>query len=71
MWSLLPIAISCLFLSASSLLSNGADYGEIQISETYQDHKNDNASIETLGRILGKFTVTKMFLTLLETPHGA
>ena len=29
MWSLLPIAISCLFLSASSLLSNGADYREV------------------------------------------
>ena len=55
MWSLLPIAISCLFLSASSLLSNGADYREIETSDKYQDHKMDNASIETLGRILGKF----------------
>ena len=55
MWSLLPIAISCLFLSASSLLSNGADYREIETSEKYHDHERDNATIETSGRILGNF----------------
>ena len=57
MWSLLPIAISCLFLSASSLLSNGADYREIRNinCDTYQDQKRDKPTIETLGRIPGNF----------------
>ncbi len=34
MWSLLPMASSCLFLSASSLLSNGADYRRTEEEET-------------------------------------